>query len=158
MHAARPGSGKNAWQASAPASRRKGRPGEDARPLRELRDLTGALADLLQSGADSLPPESADRMEALARQCEDTGLHTGAALFTRLRELLQSGRHQLSPEAVSRAARYVTLCRERLALDAAEEDWNSGNRPECAEKKNENGNNRPADESLSRNRRRSSLD
>lgn len=70
-------------------------------------------------------------MEALARQCEDTGLHTGAALFTRLGELLQSGRHQLSPEplplaeAVSRAARYVTLCRERLALDAAEEDWNN---------------------------------
>lgn len=132
LHAARPGLERMPGKLRLPHHAGKGRLGEDARSLRGLLgDLTGALADLLQSGADSLPPESADRMEALARQCEDTGLHTGAALFTRLGELLQSGRHQLSPEplplaeAVSRAARYVTLCRERLALDAAEEDWNN---------------------------------
>lgn len=132
LHAARPGLERMPGKLRLPHHAGRGRSDGDARSLRGiLGELSGALADLLQSGADSLPPESADRMEALARQCEDTGLHTGAALFTRLGELLQSGRHQLSPEplplaeAVSRAARYVTLCRERLALDAAEEDWNN---------------------------------
>ena len=132
LHAARPGLERMPEKLRLPHHAGKGRLGEDARSLRGLLgELSGALADLLQSGADSLPPESADRMEVLARQSEDTGLHTGAALFTRLGELLQSGRHQLSPEplplaeAVSRAAHYVTLCRERLALDAAEEAWNN---------------------------------
>ena len=96
-----------------------------------LEEILEALAGLLQSGFATAPPLASEHFDELARRCEDTGLHTGAALFTRLGELLQSGRHQLSPEplplaeAVSRAARYVTLCRERLALDAAEEDWNN---------------------------------
>lgn len=93
-------------------------------------ELLAALCDVLQSGAASLPPESAARLTELARRCEATGLHTGAKLCTQLYELLQNQRHQFSAdplplaETVSRAAQYVFLCRQKLALDAAEEKWN----------------------------------
>lgn len=93
-------------------------------------ELLAALCDLLQSGAASLPPESASRLTELAQRCEATGLHTGSELCTRLYELLQNQRHQFSAdplplaETVSRAAQYIFLCRQKLALDAAEEKWN----------------------------------
>ena len=94
-----------------------------------LEELLAALADLLQCGAASFPPESAARLLSLAEECESTGLHTGAKLFREIHGLLQRQRHEFSPDplplagAVSQAVEYLRLWRKKLALDAVENKW-----------------------------------
>lgn len=49
-----------------------------------LQEDQQALADLLRSGLDARRPHSGRPSAQAGRRCEDTGLHTGAALLTQL--------------------------------------------------------------------------
>jgi len=94
--------------------------------MRELLDDgLSALADLLQSGADSCHPETERRLERLGREWEDAGLHTGSALLAQIAQALAARRHGGEGEEpglmelVDRCARYTRLCQQKYALDQA---------------------------------------
>ena len=92
-----------------------------------LDDGLAALSDLLQSGAGSCHPETEERLEKLSREWEDAGLHTGAALLSRIAGALAARRHggghdpMALMEVVGQAVRYTRLCRQKYSLDAAGE-------------------------------------
>jgi len=81
-----------------------------------LEEILEALAGLLQSGFATAPPLASEHFDELARRCEDTGLHTGAALLREVSAQLSRRRHaaekqdQPLADAVCRAARYTALC------------------------------------------------
>lgn len=93
-----------------------------------LNEIEQALADLLQAGFSTGGP-AVPRMEQLARQCEDRGLHTGARLLGEIGAALSARAHALEKEdlplaaAVCRAVCYVGLCREKLQEDVIAERW-----------------------------------
>lgn len=92
-----------------------------------LDDGLSVLSDLLQSGAGSCHPETEARLERLAQDWEDAGLHTGAKLLTQLSQALAQRRHggATGPlelmEFTSAAARYIRFCQQKYGLDAAGE-------------------------------------
>ena len=104
-----------------------------------LREMELVLTDLLQSGLDTggkgkiiaglEGPSAAPRLRALARQCGDAGLHTGAALLTELETALTARAHTLKKNdqslmaALCRAARYLALCREKLQEESIAQRW-----------------------------------
>ena len=94
-----------------------------------LREMELVLTDLLQSGLDTGGPSAAPRLRALARQCGDAGLHTGAALLTELETALTARAHTLKKNdqslmaALCRAARYLALCREKLQEESIAQRW-----------------------------------
>ena len=102
-------------------------------PMKDLLDEgLEALAGLLQSGALSCHPETEERLARLGRDFEDNGLHTGAQLLTEVSQALSSRRHggeTSSMELMDRvgpAVRYIRLCQQKYALDAAGEQLRQG--------------------------------
>lgn len=97
-----------------------------------LDDMERALTDLLQMGLTTAGPEMAARLAALSERCENTGLHTGAALFTEISQLLSERSHQFQKSdlqitaAICRTAHYMTLCRTRLSEDHIRAGWQKG--------------------------------
>ena len=84
-----------------------------------------ALSDLLQSGALSVHPETEARLARLAQDFEDSGLHTGGKLLQAVADALSARRHggETAPllSCAGPAARYIHLCQQKYALDAAGE-------------------------------------
>lgn len=97
-----------------------------------LDDLERALTDLLQMGLATAGPDTAKRLTELSEQCEDTGLHTGAALFAELARLLKARSHAMDKTdlplmaAVCRAEHYITLCRTRMTEEDIRARWQEG--------------------------------
>ena len=97
-----------------------------------LDDMERTLTDLFQMGLATAGPEMAARLAALSERCENTGLHTGAALFAEISQLLSERSHQFRKSdlqitaAICRAAQYITLCRTRLTEDAIRAGWQKG--------------------------------
>lgn len=98
--------------------------------MTELLDqIEEALADLFRSGLDTGAPAAAARLQALAQRCEDTGLHTGAALLARLARDLAARAHTLQKEdlpladTICRLTQYCALCREKAQEDAIARRW-----------------------------------
>ena len=93
------------------------------------------LTDLLQSGMDTGGPSAVPRLRRLAVRCEDVGLHTGGALLTGLAEALDARSHTVTKDdlpaaaLLCRAARYVSLCRERLEEEDIRAGWQSAAHP-----------------------------
>lgn len=97
-----------------------------------LDEMERALTDLLQMGLATAGPEMAKRLEDLARRCEDTGLHTGGALFGEISRLLTERSHSLNKTdlpiaaAICRAEYYITLCRSRMTEEDIRARWQKG--------------------------------
>ena len=64
-----------------------------------IQEVQLALTELLQSGLDTGGPAAAPRLHALAAQCEELGLHTGASLLTQAEEALAARAHRVAPSA-----------------------------------------------------------
>ena len=94
-----------------------------------LQEIQQALADLLRSGLDAAGPTAADRLRRLADRCEDTGLHTGAALLTQLAGQLEARAHAIHKndlpltQTLCRLARYCDLCEEKEQEQAILRRW-----------------------------------
>ena len=97
-----------------------------------LDDLERALTDLLQMGLATAGPDVAKGLTELSDRCEDTGLHTGAALFAEISRLLTQRSHTLDKTdlpltaAICRAEYYITLCRTRMAEEDIRARWQEG--------------------------------
>lgn len=83
------------------------------------------LSDLLQSGAGTCHPETAERLHELSRDWEASGLHTGARRLDEIAQVLEDRRHggTADPLAlmalVGDAARYTQFCQQKYCLDTA---------------------------------------
>lgn len=99
-----------------------------------LDDLERALTDLVQMGLATAGPDTAKRISDLSQRCEDTGLHTGAALFGEISRLLSERSHSLQKTdlkrtaAICRAEHYITLCRTRMTEENIRTRWQEGGR------------------------------
>lgn len=95
-------------------------------------ELEQALTDLLLQGLSTAGPEMAERLEALARKCEHTGLHTGSALFSELSQAIRERSHAMeksdlrASDAMCRARHYITLCQTRMTEEDIRERWQQG--------------------------------
>ena len=93
-----------------------------------LQEMEQALADLLRSGLDT-GSGAAVQLRALAVRCEDTGLHTGAALLTELADRLEVRGRTLNKddlpltETLCRLAHYRELCAEKYQEEAILRRW-----------------------------------
>lgn len=94
-----------------------------------LDEMELALIGLMQSGLDTGGPGAVPRLRSLARQCEETGLHTGGALLSEAAEALASRPHTLEKNDLALAAvlcrtvRYLELCRERMQEESILRRW-----------------------------------
>ena len=95
-------------------------------------DLERALTDLLQMGLATAGPDMAKRLGDLSGQCEASGLHTGASLFSEIARMISERSHtvvktdlQLTA-AVCRAEHYITLCRSRMTEEDIRRRWQEG--------------------------------
>lgn len=94
-----------------------------------LNELETALTNLLQTGLATW----GDGMwfQKLAEECEVHGLHTGAAMMSRIADLLNVRNHTAVKDddplaaEICRAVRYITLCREKNQEDAILDRWQS---------------------------------
>ena len=92
---------------------------------RLLDDGLSALADLLQSGGGSCPPETEERLRTLSEAWEDAGLHTGSSLLGDIARTLAERRHGGNRDPLAlmaltdRAVRYTRYCQQKCALDDA---------------------------------------
>ena len=83
------------------------------------------LSDLLQSGAGTCHPETAERLQKLSQDWEASGLHTGARRLDEIAKTLEDRRHggTADPLAlmalVGDAARYTQFCQQKYCLDTA---------------------------------------
>lgn len=99
-----------------------------------LDDLGRALTDLLQMGLATAGPDMTKRLRDLSKQCETTGLHTGAALFAELSRLLTERSHTMDKmdlaltALVCRCEHYITLCRTRMTEEDIRIRWQEGGR------------------------------
>lgn len=97
-----------------------------------LDDLERSLTDLLQMGLATAGPDMAKRIKDLSQRAEQTGLHTGSALFADIAELLTRRSHTLDKTdltltaAVCRASHYITLCRTRMTEEDIRTRWQEG--------------------------------
>ena len=101
--------------------------------MRTLLDqMQRALTDLMQMGLATAGPDTAKRLEALSEQCENTGLHTGAALYAEIARLLSARSHTMDKTdlpltaAICRAEHYITLCRIRMTGEDIRARWQEG--------------------------------
>ena len=98
-----------------------------------LNDMEMALTDLLQTGLATWG--DGQRFRKLAGDCEAHGLHTGAAMMSRIGELLNARNHAAEKDdyplaaEICRTVRYITLCREKNREDSILARWqtNGGN-------------------------------
>ena len=95
-----------------------------------LNEMEAVLTDLLQTGLSTWG--GGQRFQKLAGECEACGLHTGAAMMTRIAQLLNARNHTTHKDdltlaaSVCRTVRYITLCREKNQEDAILARWQSG--------------------------------
>ena len=96
-----------------------------------IQEVQLALTELLQSRLDTGGPAAAPRLHALAAQCEELGLHTGASLLTQAEEALAARAHTMEKDdlplaaLLCRTARYLELCREKLQEESITLRWQS---------------------------------
>lgn len=94
-----------------------------------LNEIEQALTELLQSGLDTGAPSASRQLGTLAAQCEEMGLHTGAALLLEVEEGLSTRAHMIEKKdltlsaAICRTIRYLELCREKLQEESIIQRW-----------------------------------
>lgn len=92
-------------------------------------EMEQTLADLLRSGLDTGGFAAMERLRALAVQCEDIGLHTGAALLVELADGLAARMNTIkkddlpAAETFCRLIRYLELCRKKQQEEAILHRW-----------------------------------
>lgn len=96
-----------------------------------LDDMELALTDLMQSGFSTGGAAAVQRLQTLALNCEDSGLHTGSALLSEIQQALAARSHREEKHAlplaaaVCRTVRYIQLCREKLQEEQIAKRWQS---------------------------------
>lgn len=97
-----------------------------------LDDLQQALTDLLQMGLATAGPEMGKRLDRVSQRCEDSGIHTGAALSAEISRLLTQRSHSMDKTdleltaVICRAQYYITLCRTRMTEEDIRLRWQEG--------------------------------
>lgn len=101
-----------------------------------LDEMERLLSDLLQAGFSTGGISAGRRAEILSDQCEESGLHTAAALLKKIAEELKSRSFQTEKDdrelmaQICAAVRYIELAREQLQEQQILDRWaeRTGNR------------------------------
>lgn len=101
----------------------------DGKVLREfmncLTQADQALADLFQSGLDSVLDENIERIARIGCECEEMGLHFAGKTLKDMQKMLRAKRHRMNfcTEEIlhiwAKLVRYLGYCREIIARDSA---------------------------------------